>query len=86
VQSATAKPQRFQGIGPAEILAGIKFATDLAQDTSGLLLALAVVYAAWQKAKVLFPGLRPPTVEVGLQKIPVDQVTAEHVEKINSDD
>jgi hypothetical protein len=86
VESASSTPQRFQAVGPSEILSVIKFATELAQSTAAFLAAITAVYAAWQKAKVIFPGLRPPTVEVGLKKIPIDQVTAEHVAELASDD
>lgn len=85
IVSAQSAPQRFQGISAAEIMSVIKVGTDLAQSTAGLLGALAGVYAAWQKLRAQFPGLRPPTVEVGLEKVPVNQVTPAQAAQIAAD-
>ncbi len=84
VQSATARPQKYQSIGPAEVLSVIQVATTVAQSTAGLLTALAAVYTAWEKLRPMFPGLKAPSVEVGLKQIPVNQVTAEHAEELES--
>jgi hypothetical protein len=86
VESAVAKAQRFQSIGLPEVLAVIKVATTIAESTASFLSAIAAVNAAWQQAKLIFPGLRPPTVEVGLKKIPLDQVTTAHLEEIAADE
>jgi hypothetical protein len=85
VESANSSPQRFQSVGAAEILSVIKVATEVAQSTAGLLGALAAVYAAWRTLTEKFPGLRKPTIEVGLKKIPIDQVTAEQATRIVSE-
>jgi hypothetical protein len=86
VQSAEAKPQQFQGIDIAEIFAVAKLAGSYAEDVASLLTAIVALRDAWKKAKRLFPGLRSPTVEVGLKKIPIDQITAAHVQQITSDE
>jgi hypothetical protein len=78
VESASTKPQRFQAVGPAEVISVIKVATTIAQNSAEFLTALAALYAAWQKVKPMFPGLHAPTLEVGLKKIPIDQVNADH--------
>jgi hypothetical protein len=78
VESAKTRPQKYQSIGPAEILSVIQVATSVAQSSAALLTALAAVYAAWEKLRPAFPGLKAPAVEVGLKQVPVKEVTAEH--------
>ena len=77
VAAVRADPQRFQGVSASEILSVIKVGTEIAQSAAGLLTALAGVWAAYEKLRARFPGLRPPTVEIGLKKVPVDAVTEE---------
>lgn len=60
LESAKTRPQKYQSVGPAEILSVIQVATSVAQSTAGLLTALATVYAAWENFGPLFPGLRHP--------------------------
>jgi hypothetical protein len=78
VESVDTSPQRFQSIGPAEVLSVIQVATSVVQSTTLFLTALAGLYAAWEKVKPMFPGLQAPKVEVGLKQIPIDQLTPEH--------
>jgi hypothetical protein len=78
VESADTIPQSYQAIGPAEVLSVIQVATSVAQNATVFLTALAGLYAAWGKVKVMFPGLHAPEVEVGLKQIPIDQLTPEH--------
>ena len=75
VESADTNPQRFQAIGPAEVLSVIQVATSVAQSGAAFLTALAALYTAWEKLKPMFPGLHAPKVEVGLKQIPIDQLT-----------
>jgi hypothetical protein len=78
VESADTSPQRYQSIGPAEVVSVIQVATSVAQNATVFLTALAGLYAAWEKVKPMFPGLKAPKVEVGLKQIPIDQLTPEH--------
>jgi hypothetical protein len=78
VESADTSPQRYQSIGPAEVVSVIQVATSVAQNATVFLTALAGLYAAWEKVKPMFPGLQAPKVEVGLKQIPIDQLTPEH--------
>ncbi len=82
VESAKTRPQKFQSIGPAEIMSVIQVATSVVSTTTVFLTALSSLYAAWQKVKPMFPGLHPPKVEVGLEEIPIDQLTPEHVAEL----
>lgn len=78
VESAETSPQKYQSIGPAEVLSAIQVGTSVVQNATLFLTALAGLYEAWQKVKPMFPGLHAPKVEVGLKQIPVDQLTPEH--------
>jgi hypothetical protein len=78
VASADTSAQKYQAIGPAEVLSVIQIATSVAQNATLFLTALAGLYGAWEKVKPMFPGLHAPTVEVGLKRIPIDQLTPEH--------
>jgi hypothetical protein len=83
VESARADPQRFQAVGASEILSVIQVSTHLVQNATALLTALAGLYAAWKKLKPLFPALKPPAVEVGLRKVPVNEVTQADAEELS---
>jgi hypothetical protein len=78
IEGARTEPQRFEAIGPAEVISTIQVATTIVQNATAFLGALAALYAAWEKVKPMFPGLHPPKVEVGLKQVPVDQLTPEH--------
>jgi hypothetical protein len=86
VESARTRPQKFQAIGPAEIMSIIQIATTVVQTTSTFLVALAALHTAWEKVTPMFPGLHAPEVEVGLKKVPLDKLTPEHVAELASDD
>jgi hypothetical protein len=85
VDSAAAKPQHFQSVGLPEIVAVIDMTKTVVASSAALLGSLVTLLEVWKKVRKLFPGLRTPTVEVGLKKIPIDQVTAEHFEEITRD-
>jgi K+/H+ antiporter YhaU regulatory subunit KhtT len=82
IESARSRAQRYQSIGPAEIMSVVQVATQVIQTSAALLTALAALHAAWEKVKPMFPGLKPPTVEVGLDKVPVHQVTREQAQEL----
>jgi hypothetical protein len=82
VESADTTPQRFQAIGPAEILSVIAIATTVIQSTSTLLKAVGDLHDAWAKVAAKFPGLHKPTVEVGMKKVPIDQLTDKDVSEL----
>jgi hypothetical protein len=82
VESADAIPQRFQAIGPAEILSVIAIATTVIQSTSTLLKAVSELHEAWAKVAAKFPGLHKPTIEMGMKKVPIDQLTDKDCEQL----
>jgi hypothetical protein len=55
--------RNFKRIGPAEVMSVLQIGTQLLQNATAFL--SAALYAAWQKLEPMFPGLRPPTLEVG---------------------
>ncbi len=75
VESVETTPQRFQAIGPAEVLGVIQVTTSVVQSSAALLTAVAGLCAAWEKLKPYFPGLKRPTVEVGLRQVPATEFT-----------
>jgi hypothetical protein len=85
VESAHASPQRFQAISPQEVMAIIQVTTSIVQSSAALLMAFAALHAAWQKVKALYPGLKAPKVEVGLDQIPIDQVTEDQIKELVED-
>ena len=85
VTSARTRPQRYQSIGPAEVMSMVQVATQGIQTVTMLLTSLAALYTAWVNVKTKFPGLKPPTVEVGLEKVPVNQVTQAHAKQLVED-
>ena len=78
VLSAETSPQEFQAIGPAEVMSVLQIGTQLLQETATFLSATAAVYEAWQKIRPMFPGLRAPKMEVGLQQVPVNELADQH--------
>ncbi|HWF47006.1 MAG TPA: hypothetical protein VG168_08375 [Bryobacteraceae bacterium] len=85
VESAATFPQKYQSIGPAEVLGVIQVATDVVKDSALFLTAVAGLLTAWEKVKVHFPGLGAPKLEVGLKEVPASQVTQEHQEELASE-
>jgi hypothetical protein len=85
VESAEAYPQKYQSVGPAEVLGVIQVATSVVKDSALLLTAVAGLLTAWEKVKEQFPGVRKPKLEVGLKEIPADQLTPEHQLELASD-
>lgn len=85
VASARTRPQRYQSLGPAEVMSMVQVATQGVQQLTLLLTSLAALYTAWENVRKKFPGLKPPTVEVGLEKVPVNQVTEAHARELMED-
>jgi hypothetical protein len=85
VASAHTRAQRYQSIGPAEVMSIVQVTTQGVQLATALLTSLGALYAAWENLKTKFPGLKPPTVEVGLDKVPVNQVTGAHAKELAED-
>ncbi len=78
VDAAQTTPQRFQAIGPAEIISALTLATEIAQNSAMFLKAIDAVIEAWKKVKLHFPKLHAPKIEVGLDQVPLDELTDAH--------
>jgi hypothetical protein len=86
VEAAEAKPQVLRIIGLPEILTFITLSTTVITSTSALLEALKGLLQAYQGIAKQFPGLHLPTLEVGLRKVPIDQVTEEDAAELLQSD
>ena len=63
----------------------VQVATQGIQTATMLLTSLAELYTAWEKVKTKFPGLKAPTVEVGLEMVLVNEVTEAHAKELVED-
>jgi hypothetical protein len=85
-ETVEAKPQRFQSaVNPAEILAVVTFVATMAQNVATIAKAVQDMAEVWKKVKAKFPGLHPPTVEVGLRSVAIDQIKATDIEELIED-
>jgi hypothetical protein len=76
-EAVEAKPQQFQSaVNPAEVLAVVTFVATMAQNVATIAKAVQDLAEVWKKVRAKFPGLHPPTVEVGLRTVPIDQINA----------
>jgi hypothetical protein len=82
VDSAKTRPQKYQAIGPSEILSVIQVATTVATTSATFLTSVAALYKAWEGVRVLFPGIHAPKVEVGLDEVPIDKLTPEQLAQL----
>jgi len=82
VESADTAPRNFQSLTAAEVVTVVQIATQVVTSTTAFLGALVALKAAWDKVKASYPGLHPPKAEVGLKKIPIDQLTEAQLAQI----
>lgn len=79
---ASTRPVRTQGA--AEVIAMITMGTKIVASSAAFLGAVSELVSAWRKLRALFPSLKAPSVEVGLNKVPVDQISEKHAEVVVS--
>jgi hypothetical protein len=84
-EAVEAKPQEFQAVGPAEVLAIVTFVATMAKNVATIAKAVQDLAEAWKKLREKFPGLHPPTVEVGLRSVPIDQITVTDFQELIED-
>lgn len=76
-EAVETKPQQFQSaVDPAEVLVVVTFVATMAQNVATIAKAVQDLAEVWKKVRAKFPGLHPPTVEVGLRTVPIDQINA----------
>ena len=85
IESVETFPQKYQSLGPAEVLGVIHVATSVVHDATLFLTAAAGFLTAWEKVKQHFPGVGKPKLEVGTKEVAADQLTAEDHAELASD-
>jgi uncharacterized membrane protein YphA (DoxX/SURF4 family) len=82
VASASAQAMITRGLGPQEIMMGLQLATGMMTQATAAVIALTALLAALKKLADETPALNKVMVQVGLKKVPVDQLTAKDVQKL----
>ena len=82
VTSASAQAMVTRGLGPQEIMMGLQLATGMMTQATAAVVALTALLAALKKLADDTPALNKVMVQVGLKKVPVDQLTDHDVQKL----
>jgi uncharacterized membrane protein YphA (DoxX/SURF4 family) len=82
VASASAQAMVTRGLGPQEIMMGLQMATGVMTQATAAVIALTALLAALKKLADEMPALKKMMVQVGLKKVPVDQLTEKDVQKL----
>jgi hypothetical protein len=82
VASASAQAMVTRGLGPQEIMMGLQVATGMITSATAAVVALTALLAALKKLADETPALNKVMVQVGLKKVPVDQLTEHDVQKL----
>ena len=64
-----------RGLGPQEIMMGLQLATGVMTSATGAVVALTALVHELNKLADEMPALSKVLVQVGLRKVPVDQLT-----------
>jgi hypothetical protein len=82
VASASAQVMVTRGLGPQEIMMGLQLATGMMASATEAVVALTALLVALKKLAEEVPALNKLMVQVGLKKVPVDQLTEHDVQKL----
>jgi uncharacterized membrane protein YphA (DoxX/SURF4 family) len=82
VASASAQAMVTRGLGPQEIMMGLQLASGVMTSATAAVIALTALLAALKKLADETPALNKVMVQVGLKKVPVDQLTTHDVQKL----
>ena len=82
VASASAQAMVTRGLGPQEIMMGLQMAPGVIASATATVVALTALLAALRKLADETPALNKVMVQVGLKKVPVDQLTEKDVQKL----
>ena len=82
VESASAQAMVTRGLGPQEIMMGLQLASGVMTSATAAVVALTALLAALKKLADDMPALNKVMVQVGLKKVPVDQLTEHDVQKL----
>jgi hypothetical protein len=82
VASASAQAMVTRGLGPQEIMMALQMAPGVIASATATVIALTALLAALRKLADDTPALNKVMVQVGLKKVPVDQLTEHDVQKL----
>jgi len=82
VTSASAQAMVTHSLGPQEIMMGLQMATSVMASATTAVVALTALVQALKKLAGEVPALNKVMVQVGLKKVPVDQLTEHDVQKL----
>jgi hypothetical protein len=82
VASASAQAMVTRGLGPQEIMMGLQMATGMMASATQAVVALTALLVALKKLADEVPALNKVMVQVGLKKVPVDQLTEKDMQKL----
>ena len=82
VASASAQAMVTRGLGPQEIMMALQMAPGVISSATATVIALTALLAALRKLADDTPALNKVMVQVGLKKVPVDQLTEKDVQKL----
>ena len=82
VASASAQAMVTRGLGPQEIMMGLQLASGMMTSATTAVVALTALLVALKKLADETPALNKLMVQVGLKKVPVDQLTEKDVQKL----
>ena len=82
VASASAQAMVTRGLGPQEIMMALQMVPAVIASATATVTALTALLAALRKLADDTPALNKVMVQVGLKKVPVDQLTEKDVQKL----
>jgi hypothetical protein len=82
VASASAQAMVTRGLGPQEIMMALQMAPGVIASATATVIALKALLAALRKLADDTPALNKVMVQVGLKKVPLDQLTEHDVQKL----
>jgi hypothetical protein len=82
VTSASAQAMITHGLRPQEIMMGLQIATSVMTTVTSGVVALTALIQALKKLSDEVPALNKVMVQVGLKKVPVDQLTVQDMQKL----
>ena len=82
VASASAQAMVTRGLGPQEIMMALQMAPGVIASATATVIALTALLAALRKLADDTPALNKVMVQVGLKKVPGDQLTERDIHKL----
>ena len=84
VAAAETRADQYRAIGPTEIIAGLTLAVGVMHESVQAAETMAKLLDALKQVVISAKGLRGAFVDVGMRKVPLDQLTQKDVETLTS--